>query len=61
MQGFFDHGVMALTKKKHPVWVIRVRKASHSLTWQGVHMTELESQMSGPKWCHKSRSRWESH
>ena len=25
MQGFFDHGVMAMTQKKHPVWVIKVR------------------------------------
>ena len=25
MQGFFDHGVMAMTRKKHPVWVIKVR------------------------------------
>ena len=25
MQGFFDHGVMAMTRNKHPVWVIKVR------------------------------------
>ena len=24
VQDFFDHGIMALTKKKHPVWVIKV-------------------------------------
>ena len=24
VQDLFDHGVMALTKKKHPVWVIKV-------------------------------------
>lgn len=29
LQGLFDHGVMALTKMKHPVWVIKVS----SLCW----------------------------
>lgn len=34
VQGLFDHGVMALTKKKHPVWVIKVSLAYSTLLTQ---------------------------
>ena len=29
VQDFFDHGVMAMTRKGHPVWVIKV--SSHCI------------------------------